>query len=803
MPPVQKGFLVINESFSGHAVRLLLAAALFLSTAGGASASDQLSLDELAAQIGKLDGRVILRGTVARNPMAAMLPRYVSAELRAANQRDRAQWQAIKTKDDWQQERGRRLQALRASLGEFPDVPADLKLRVVRTIKGDGFEVDNLLFESRPGVVVTANLYRPAKPAPSMPGIVVCHSHHRPKETGARQLMGATWARAGCLVLVPDHLGHGERRQHPFAAESDYGEPFRVSSQDYYFRYDAAMQLHLVGDSLMGWLCWDLWRGVDVLLDQPGVDPKRIIMISEPAGGGDVAAVAAALDDRITGVMVNNFGGPEPEDGYPLPPDAESWFSFTTSGSWESTRNLRLSARDGFLPWTIVASIAPRRLIYYHEFYWDRQNDPAWQRFQKIYRFYDAADALSGMAGHGFVVGSSPENTHWTPYSRELLYPTLERWFGIANPKQEYDKLIPEAQLLCLASPDAKKVQPLPLHKLCSQIAQRAARARAELEKSPPADRTARLRKNWAALLGDVDSPAAPEVLRREQEPLAGVRVERIQLATEPGIIVPVLMLVPAGDSPRRVVVAVAQSGKQAFLQQRSRQIASLLSAGNAVCLPDVRGCGETDPGGDRGRRSAATTLSSSELMLGQTLVGARLRDLRQVIRYLRKRDDVAAKRIVLWGDSFAPVNAADANFAVPHGVARRPHQSEPLGGLLALLAALLDEQIEAVYVRGGLTGFHHVLASLFCYLPHDAVIPGALTRGDLCDVAAAIAPRKLALAALVNGRNQRQSPQQVRKEYAAAIAAYQRADAEQHLVISNDDLSINQWLRNGRSTKN
>lgn len=30
------------------------------------------------------------------------------------------------------------------SLGQFPDVPKDLKVRVVRTTKGDGFDVDNL-----------------------------------------------------------------------------------------------------------------------------------------------------------------------------------------------------------------------------------------------------------------------------------------------------------------------------------------------------------------------------------------------------------------------------------------------------------------------------------------------------------------------------------------------------------------------------------------------------------------------------------------------------------------------------------
>ncbi|MDA1013361.1 MAG: hypothetical protein O3A00_02785 [Planctomycetota bacterium] len=776
-------------------IGLLVAFGCVLNVASGVRAADAKLAPKLADDLRKLDGRVILRGTLARQPLAAMLSRYIDAELRAANRRDRSEWNAIKTKADWERMRDVRIKGLRDSLGRFP-APQDVVAHVVRTTTGDGFAVDNVVYESRPGMFVTANLYRPAEPSKSMPGIVVCHSHQRPKENGARQLMGATWARAGCVVLVPDHLGHGERRQHPFVTESDFDKPFRVSSQDYYFRYDAGIQLHLIGDSLMGWLAWDLSRGVDVLLQQAGVDSQRIVMISEPAGGGDVAAVTTALDDRITGVMVNNFGGPEPENGYPLPQDAESWFPYTASGSWESTRNLRLSARDGFVPWSMVASVAPRRLIYYHEFYWDRVRDPVWKRLRTIYGFYDAADSVVGLAGHGFVVGSSPENTHWTPESRELLYPTLKRWFAINNPQREYGKLLPEAQLQCLTTSKGKDFKSVPLHRLCSELgAERTSAAQRELDRLSAADRRSRLRTSWAERLGDVDVAAAPNVLKRELGTLGDVAIERIQIATEPGIIVPVLLLHSKGGS-RRVVIGVAQSGKQHFLEQRSGQIAELLEAGTTVCLLDVRGTGETDPGDGRGRYSTITTLSSNELMLGQTLVAARLRDLRQVIRYLRGRDDVNPKRIVLWGDSFAPTNAADTNFAVPRRVDSRPHQSEPLGGLLVMLCALFDEQIEAVSVSGGLTGFRDVLASPYCYVPHDIVIPRVLTTGDLSDVAAAIAPRPLRLNGLVDGLNRRVADQPIRNTYERAVKAYEQASAGHRLGITSNGVSIATWLK-------
>ena len=182
-----------------------------------------------------------------------------------------------------------------------------------------------------------------------MPGILLCHSHHNPKTQGELQDMGMTWARQGYLVLVMDQLGHGERRQHPFRSAADYAGPFEVNRQDYHFRYNVGIQLQLIGDSLMGWMVWDLRRGVDLLLSRPGIDPGNIILMGAVAGGGDPAAVTAALDKRITAVVPFNFGGPQPEDPFPLLPNPEESFNFAGNGSWESTRNLRL-VLPGWIP---------------------------------------------------------------------------------------------------------------------------------------------------------------------------------------------------------------------------------------------------------------------------------------------------------------------------------------------------------------------------------------------------------------------------------------------------------------------
>jgi hypothetical protein len=498
--------------------------------------------------------------------------------------------------------------------------------------------------------------------------------------------------------------------------------------------------------------------------------------------------------------MINNFGGPEPENAYPLAKDAEESFDYTGTGSWESTRNLRRSARDGFLPWVIVAAVAPRRLIYYHEFYWDRDQDPVWKRLERVYGFYNAAEALTGLAGRGFVVGSSPENTHWLAESRELLYPILERWYAIPNPRKEYSSRRPPEELLCLTPELRKELEPLPVL-AGKRSAERAAAARKELARLTPAEQRERLRRQWTRLLGD--APLIDPVtkgLPLESQRLGPVTVERIHLGTEPGIVVPVVLLVPQRREGERlpVVVGLAQEGKQEFLRRRADEIAALLTAGTAVCLPDVRGVGETSPGDGRERRSAATSLSSSELMLGQSLLGGRLRDLRAVLRHLRQRPELDARRVALWGDSFAPVNPPDRDLKVPHSAANRPAQSEPLGGLLALLGALFEDDVRAVYVHRGLSDYHSALEGPLVYLPHDVVVPGVLATGDLCDVAAALVPRPLWLEGLVDGQNREVAGPVLARRYAPAQAAYEAAQTPERLRIgapSGEKDSIARWL--------
>jgi cephalosporin-C deacetylase-like acetyl esterase len=779
--------------------------------------------DDLAAQLRSLDSNVF--SPDERTSLAQMLRNDVRARRNAANQRDAEAWAQVRSKADWERFVAPRIKALRKSLGIFPPAPRNLNVQVTRTMDGDGYRIENVVYESRPSVFVTANLYLPASRhsersdkshgemlhgvyperveilrsaqndtkrrvqhdkrgrREKIPAIVIIHSHHNPKTQGELQDMGMTWARAGCAVLVMDQLSYSERRQHPPG-----------NRQDYRFRTINGIQLHLIGDSLMGWMVWDVMRGVDVLMQHKEIDRNRIILIGSVAGGGDPAAVTAALDSRIACVIPFNFGGPQPETPYPLSGDAEQTFNYMGSGSWESTRNLRLSGRDGFLPWVIVASVAPRCLIHAHEFSWDRERDPVWKRYQKTFAFYGASDNLSFAHGAGVLSGRPPEATHCNNIGavhRAMIYPALQRWFDVPIP-QEYSQRRPPEELMCL-TPAHK---PRPLHELYAEIgASRAAAFRGQLGKLPRDEQRQWLRQAWAKLLGDVEPNDSIAVQRHQINRLRpGIHFESFALEVEPHIVVPTLLLLPykVGVKPP-VVVAVSQHGKAKFLSERAEGIAELLKNGVAVCLPDVRGTGETAPEGSRQYNSEATSISATEWMMGQTLLGSRLRDLRAVLDYLRRCGDVDAKRIALWGDSFAPTNPP--GFADPLiGEDEPPRSSEPSGGLLALFGALYEDDVCAVVARGMLAGYQSALRDRFCYVPHDAIVPGALTAGDLGDVAAALAPRPLRLENLVDGRNVLLSAAEARQRFEPTVKAYRRAP-DRLLLMPETAEGVAVWL--------
>src|SRR5262245_5798746 len=61
---------------------------------------------------------------------------------------------------------------LKRSFGRVPDVPCPLEPEVLGILKRAGYAIERVTFQSRPGVRVTANLYRPDPVAKRCPAVL-------------------------------------------------------------------------------------------------------------------------------------------------------------------------------------------------------------------------------------------------------------------------------------------------------------------------------------------------------------------------------------------------------------------------------------------------------------------------------------------------------------------------------------------------------------------------------------------------------------------------------------------------------
>ncbi len=182
--------------------------------------------------------------------------------------------------------------------------------------------------------------------------------------------------------------------------------------------------------------------------------------------------------------------------------------------------------------------------------------------------------------------------------------------------------------------------------------------------------------------------------------------------------------------------------------------------------------------------------------MLGETLLGQRLKDLRTVLVYLRGRTELDPKRIGLWGDSFSPPNPAHIllNELPQYQIGPQIEQlAEPLGGMLAMLGALYEPDVKAIFVHGGLTSFLSMLHDGFPYVPQDVIVPGVLKLGDIGAVVDALAPRPVRLEAMVNGKNQQLPEDAVRTQMAGSSG---KMPASVEIRAGEETVGLADWFR-------
>lgn len=753
----------------------------------------------LQRELGMLDSRVWPPFSRRARAVRTMVQDDLRKKVEHAVLAERAAWDKVQTRQDWERFRDERIQALKKSIGNFPPEKPALQAQVTARHAGDGYRLENVVFQIRPRYWMAANLYLPEKAARPLPAIIVIPSQHYPKTQGELHDMGEIWARTGSAVLIIERPGYGERTETTPWYRQGVGS-----------RFNFTRQLFLVGESYSGWSAWDVVRSVDFLHERPEIDKTRIILLGSVAGGGEIAGVAAALDPRIAAVAPYNYDQGHVRVHGDSPGQIAGQFS----------------------PWLVAASVAPRKFIRAFEFGWEGAEEPDFPnlwvdgmlRSQKVWGFYNALDNLASSQAYGLIRLSMERVSHSFsigPQQREELYPLLQRWFNIPYPSKRDLSILPDsdlstnpdreearrqeavrrrahADLLSITPAAAVELSRKAMHQIAFDIGkEQLEAARSRRRALGPKERVEKLRNELKPMLGDIEPVEAAQVESFRKRSLGGAEIEAMSLTVEDGIAVPLLLVRPSGKQPVPVVIAIAQAGKERFLANRTKEIEALLRAGIAVCLPDVRATGETAPAAERAEGGAYQRIAQTEFDLGRNLLGSRLKDLRTVLAHLRRRPEIDSRRMALWGDSFAPPNPPNLwlDEIEYEGGPQIQHRAEPMGAHLALLAALYEDGVRAVAARGGLAGYLTVLESAFAYIPMEDVILGVLKAGDVADIAAALAPRPLAMENLVNGRNIRVKESLLARSLDIAREAYQQAGVADRLAVRTEPQDFSAWL--------
>lgn len=177
---------------------------------------------------------------------------------------------------------------LAKSLGLYPAPPrTDLHARVTGVVERQGYRIEKVRYESRPGVLVTAHLYMPAGEG-KFPLVLAPHGHFEfKKSTPVVQSLGIGLALLGFACLLVDSPGYSwdDNEQNERRGMGTHDDPWLA-----------------MGAPVQGQYVWDLVRGLDYCETRPDIDATKV-GITGASGGGTATMLAFAYESRITAAV--------------------------------------------------------------------------------------------------------------------------------------------------------------------------------------------------------------------------------------------------------------------------------------------------------------------------------------------------------------------------------------------------------------------------------------------------------------------------------------------------------------------
>ncbi len=679
--------------------------------------SRRRSLQAIGAQLVAMPLMSWSRSTIAQetekyeplNRFPRMVHEFFVRQVRQSGQRHVRALKQLESKEDAEQYVRSAQERIRRSFGpEPPRTP--LNPRVTAVVEREGYRIENVIFDSRPGFPVTANLYIPTGITSPMPGVVgTCGHSVNGKAAEAYQSFAQGLARLGYVCLIYDPIGQGERLQY---VNEKLSSKIGIGVQEHLY---AGNQQFLVGEFLGMWRAWDGIRALDYLLTRPEVDPNHV-GVTGNSGGGTMTTWLSGVEQRWTMAAPScfvttfrrNLENELPQDTEQCPPQAIA---------------LDLDHAD------FLAALAPKPIMILakeRDYFDVRGSEETYQRLRQLYRLLDAEDNIALFVG--------PTEHGYTKENREAMYSWFHRATGSTSGKSvgRLDGVLHfTADLNVTAEPEISIEKDETLW--CTPKGQVATLQGTRTIFDFTREKSKRLASTRKPIEGDALKTAITEVLKLPKLPrrapdyrnwrYLGSRGYPTKYAmaytveTEPGIQAIVYRLTTErwqSRPPRagnRAILYVSHLSSDMELRKEPL-IRELIEAEpeTPVFTCDVRGTGESQP--DTSKPGSFEAPYGSDyfyaihgLMLDRPYLGQKTLDVLRVLDWLRSLGHTEVHLV-----------------------------GEGRGALCATFAAVMSDQVKQVTLKHSLTSYAEVAESEQYDWPLSALLPNVLAHFDLTD---------------------------------------------------------------------
>lgn len=636
------------------------------------------------------------------NRFPRMVQEYYVQRLRAIEDLANARRDALRSRVDAQRYVREVQEKIQLCFGPWPE-KTPLNPRITGTVERDAYRIEKVIFDSRPGFPVTANLYLPKGRKLPLPGVVgSCGHSENGKAAEAYQAFAQGLARQGYVVLIFDPIGQGERLQWvDEKLKSRIGSGVR---EHIHF----GNQQFLTGEFFGSWRAWDGIRALDYLLTRPEVDPRHV-GITGNSGGGTMTTWLCGVESRWTmaapacfvTTFLRNLENELPADTEQCPPRALA---------------LGLDHSD------FIAAMAPKPVVILakeRDFFDVRGAEEAYARLQRLYHLLGAKENISlhvGPTDHGY----SQEN-------REGMY----RWFNqvtrVSQAQTEPTLVIEKDETLyCTPKGQVAEQNPRTIFQFTREQSQQLARQRKKLTGGALERAVVETLRVWESL-----NPSTTPHYRILRE-IRGRNYPKkfathYAVETEPGIQAIVCRLSDEAHisrPPHATVGAVLYvSHHSADAELRTEPLLADLAkaeSGATFYACDVRGSGESQPN-TCGQNSFLNPYGCDyfyaihSLMLDEPYVGRKTHDVLRVLDWLNA---IGHSEVHLVGRGW--------------------------GAIPATFAALLHPGVRHVTLKHALRSYAELAENESYQWPLSTLLPGVLLKFDLPDCYQALAAKGL-----------------------------------------------------------